>query len=202
MIFGRNYVEHRIFVSFFSILLVWHIFLFVRHLRSYGRNTLKNAYWFSHKVSVIFVWFYIKLEVWTNAIDLTVPNLMKRHSAALELLHAYRLADEWTKRVWEAHRRITNVLKYGHTKRYILTYFKLVRVSIKLVLFATCKLYSISHNACLDIVFVFDELWEIAICRGLLSGLQCWYPICEFNHTMSVLPLLSSRINGLEINVP
>jgi hypothetical protein len=65
------------------------------------------------------------------------------------------------------------VLKCGHTKLHILAYFKLVRVSIRLVLLAACKLYSSSHNACLDIVFVFDELWEIFICRGLLSGLQC-----------------------------
>lgn len=65
------------------------------------------------------------------------------------------------------------MLKYGQTNLHIPTYFKLVRVSIKLVLFATCKPYSIRLNAYLDTVFVFDELWEIVICRGLLYGLQC-----------------------------
>jgi hypothetical protein len=94
------------------------------------------------------------------------------------------------------------VIKCGLTTLCIFINFKLIRVSIKLVLFGTYKLYCISHNACLDIVFVFDELWEIVIFHDLLSGLKRLYSICEFNHTECVLCLLISRTKGLGLNVP
>jgi hypothetical protein len=78
-------------VIWFSLQLLSEIFLVLRRPE---RDMIKNIYWFSCKVPVIFVRFRWNLKCFDGLSKSTqIPNFMKILPVGTEMFHAYRRTD-------------------------------------------------------------------------------------------------------------